>query len=107
MTRKELIRQVATSTGMTQRQIETVLHATLETAIEALAHGDTIRLRDVATISVVQHAGRTAYSFGSNQLVSTAPYVTISLRAADKLRDRISAGISDQASNQISDQHDH
>ncbi len=94
MNKYELIQQTALRAGMTQKQVNTILDAALETMIDALAAGDTISIRNVGTISMRRHAARTGFNFGKGDVAQTGAYTTVNFRSSKVLRNQITAGMN-------------
>jgi DNA-binding protein HU-beta len=60
MTKAEIVSIIASNTGMTKIEVDSVLKGFFETVIESMKRGETIELRGFGTFKVIRRAQRVA-----------------------------------------------
>ncbi len=81
MTKAQLIQAVAAKTGMTQKEVDAALSATIEVLTDALKEGDKVRIAGLGTFSVktrAEHQGRNPYT-GEAITVPESRYLSFSV----------------------------
>lgn len=90
MNKAELVSGIAENAGVSKREAEKVLYATLKTITDTLASGENIQLVGFGTFEVKERAGRTGRNPKTNEVVMIKPKRTPSFKAGKNLKDRVS-----------------
>jgi len=62
MTKKDLIREIALSSGLTQKDTETFIESFTECVEEAITNGEIVKLNSFGTFGMKKNAPRTAFN---------------------------------------------
>ena len=89
MNRSELVTAVAEKTGITKKDIDTVVAATIETITEALKQGDKVALMGFGTFEVRERPERQGRNPATNEAVTIPASKAPAFKAGKALKDTV------------------
>jgi DNA-binding protein HU-beta len=89
MNKTELIAAVAEKTGMTKKDAERVINATLETVTASMVAGDKVQIFGFGTFDVKERAARTGRNPRTGETLEIAASKNVGFSAAKALKDAI------------------
>lgn len=81
MTKNELVKNIGTKTGFTQKDISLVVDAMLDTIIESVAAGDTVNIVGFGKFDATHRAARTGVNPATGESINIAATVTPKFKA--------------------------
>lgn len=93
MTTKELIADIAGQTHMSKTQTTTLLDATVETIIEELMEGRTVRIQNFGDLEVKKKNERLSVHPKTGVRTLTPPKLQISFKQSNNLKEDINTDI--------------
>lgn len=91
MLRKELIKEVANTSGHTEKIVREVFEATVTQVLQTLAHGHSVMLLGLGKISVVRRGEKKARNIHDGSVVMVPPRNVPVLRPSDALHIAVNA----------------
>ncbi len=91
MNKKELIAQVANDTGLSQKDAQSAIEATLNTFATALKKGDDIRLVGFGTFVVSQRAASKGRNPQTGQEINIPASKQVKFRAGKELKETVNS----------------
>lgn len=89
MTKAELIAAIAEKAGMTKKDADAALNATIDTITDTLAKGDKIQLVGFGTFEVRERAAREGINPQSKQKITIAATKVPAFKAGRALKDAV------------------
>ena len=89
MNRTELIASIAEKSGITKKDAETVLSATIASITEALKKGDKVQLVGFGTFEIRERAARTGRNPATGAEIKIAAAKTPAFKAGKALKDAV------------------
>ena len=89
MTKNELIRDVADSTGATQASVKETLDAALECIVEELEEDGEVSIAGFGKFSVAHRAARTGRNPATKETIQIAASTSPKFKAAKAFKDRV------------------
>lgn len=89
MNRQELIASIAEKSGITKKDAETVLSATIASITEALKKGDKVQLVGFGTFEIRERAARTGRNPATGAEIKIAAAKTPAFKAGKALKDAV------------------
>ena len=89
MNRQELIASIAEKSGITKKDAETVLSATIASITEALKKGDKVQLVGFGTFEIRERAARTGRNPATGAEIKIAAAKTPAFKAGNALKDAV------------------
>lgn len=86
MNKQEIVKAIASKTGLTQVDTTKVLNALEDVAHEALGNGDKVQLTGFLTIKPVYRAARKGFDPIKQVAMDIPPTVGVSVKAGEKLK---------------------
>jgi len=90
MNKAELVGGIAKEAGVSKRQAEDVLDATLRVIAGAMADGERVQLIGFGTFEVKERAGRTGRNPKTNEVVMIQPRRSPVFKAGKSLKEAVS-----------------
>ncbi len=91
MTRRELIREVAARTGLSQADAGAALEATLRAMEAALIRGEEITLRGLGRLHLKYRKSRKGQNIRAKKTITIPPHLTIAFQPSPKILTAIQA----------------
>ncbi|WP_407945026.1 HU family DNA-binding protein [Paenibacillus albicereus] len=89
MNKNDLINSIATKSGLTKRDVESVLNGFLGEVTEALASGDKVQLIGFGTFETRTRSGRTGRNPQTGQEITIPESKVPAFKAGNKLKEAI------------------
>lgn len=89
MNKNDLITNIATKSGLTKRDVESVINGFMDEVTEALAGGDKVQLIGFGNFETSKRAGRTGRNPQTGEPMTIAETVVPKFTAGKKLREAI------------------
>lgn len=89
MNKNDLITNIATKSGLTKRDVESVLNGFMDEVTEALAKGDKVQLIGFGNFETSKRAGRTGRNPQTGEPMTIAESIVPKFSAGKKLREAI------------------
>ncbi len=89
MNKQELVAAVSLRCGMTKKDTEAMINATLETISSTLQSGEKVQLMGFGTFDVKQRAARTGHNPKTKELIEIPASTTVSFKAGKNLKDSL------------------
>lgn len=105
MNTDELKRAVAKAANVPRWRVSMILDAALNIATEALIHGDTLKLRGYASISIKPTPRRSYYHIQTGEVCETVG-VKAEIRPAERVRAAILTAVEAQSTSSPTDSSD-
>src|SRR4051794_32463198 len=86
----QLVRRIATRTGLSQDRVTDVLNATILEVSEGLKRGDKVQVTNFGTFYSRPRAAGTAPDFKTGRLITVAPRTIPAFRAGALLKEAVS-----------------
>jgi nucleoid DNA-binding protein len=90
LTKRELVVRISNETGLVQRQVFAVVQKTLDHITDALAHGDTVELRNFGILEVKlakPRVGRNPHQPGSSFVIPAM--ATVKFKSGKIMRQKV------------------
>ena len=92
MLKKDLLKQVAESSGHPEKLVREILEATKAAALTALSGGKSVMLLGLGKLSIVRRGAKKARNLHTGEVVTVEPRNVAVLRPSDAVRDAINPG---------------
>jgi len=89
MNKTDLINNIATKSGLTKRDVESVLNGLMGEITDALAGGDKVQLIGFGTFETRKRSGRTGRNPQTGQPITIAESKVPAFKAGNKLKEAI------------------
>jgi len=89
MKKAEFVQILAQKTGLSKKDAEVALNATLETIEEVLAKGDTINFIGFGGFSTIKRAARKAKVPGTDKVVDIPATTAVKFKVGKKLKEAV------------------
>lgn len=89
MNKTDLINNIATKSGLTKRDVESVLNGFMGEITEALASGDKVQLIGFGTFETRKRSGRTGRNPQTGKPITIAESKVPAFKAGNKLKEAI------------------
>jgi DNA-binding protein HU-beta len=89
MNKTELVAAVAGKTGLTKKDVETIVSATTETITEALQNGDKVQLVGFGTFEIRDRAARNGRNPQTGEALAIAASKAPAFKAGKALKDAV------------------
>jgi nucleoid DNA-binding protein len=89
MLKKDLLKQVAETSGHSEKLVREILEATKAAALTALAGGKSVMLLGLGKLSIVRRGAKKARNLHTGATVTVEPRNVAVLRPSDAVRDAI------------------
>jgi nucleoid DNA-binding protein len=96
LTKSELVSIIASHTGLTKKETQTVIDGFLNTVRHGLQRRKRVELRGFGNFKVVHRSARMARNPVSNEPVYVAEHDTVIFRPSKHLKDYINTHVADQ-----------
>lgn len=91
MTRTELIRATAKRAGVTQETAAAIIAAALDTAADALASGEPVKVQRFGILETRERKARTTHNFKTGEPMTIEARKVIAFTPSDELKDKVNA----------------
>lgn len=91
MLKKELIKDVANTSGHTEKAVREVFEATVEEVLRVLAAGDSVMLMGLGKVSVVRRGEKKARNIHDGSVVMVPPRNVPVLRPSDAMHTAVNS----------------
>ncbi len=98
MTKADIVDRIASATGLTKLETDTVVNAFMLTIIDALKENKAIELRGFGSFRVEKRAPRVARNPRTNQVVPVPERYVPVFRVSDSFRDAVDDAVRSSAS---------
>jgi DNA-binding protein HU-beta len=89
MNKTDLINKIAEKSGLTKRDVETVLNSFVGEVTEALSTGDKVQLIGFGTFETRKRSGRTGRNPQNGTAIAIPESVVPAFKAGNKLKDAV------------------
>jgi len=89
MKKAEFIDTVASKSGLSKKDVNTVIEATLETITEALKAGKSVSFIGFGSFSTVERAARSARVPGTDKVVDVPATTAVKFKVGKQLKDAV------------------
>ena len=89
MNKTEFIESIATKTGLTKKDSQSALEATLETITEALSKGDSVSFIGFGTFTTGKRAARAGINPSTGAKIQIAESTVAKFKAGSKLKEAV------------------
>lgn len=89
MNKTDLVNSIATKSGLTKKDVETVLNSFLGEVTEALSSGDKVQLIGFGTFETRKRSGRTGRNPQTGKTISIPESKVPAFKAGNKLKDAV------------------
>ena len=89
MKKAELVDAVASKTGLSKTDVDSVIKTTIETITEAVAKGDKVSFIGFGSFELTTRAGRQAKIPGTDKIVDVPPSKTVKFKVGKQLKDAV------------------
>ena len=89
MTKTELIKATAKRAGVTQEIAAAIIAAALDTAADALASGDTLKIQRFGVLGPRERKAKTTRNFTTGEPMTIEARKTIAFMPSEELKDRV------------------
>ena len=89
MNRTELVASIAEKSGITKKDAEAVLSATLDSIAEALKKGDKVQIPGIITLAVEERAARKGINPATKQVITIPAKKVVKVKPGKELADAV------------------